>query len=102
MELHLTLVELKKEKHKMTQPHFQNFNNSTKQKWKKKHKNKCLMKPNEPLVHVDISFFAANVSESPANTFDRGKSEHYLLLPINVRVQDTQNVLEILVCHQRL
>jgi hypothetical protein len=30
----------------------------------------CGVHESKPLVHVDISFFAANVSESSTNTFD--------------------------------
>ena len=55
-----------------------------------------------PFVHVNIGLLASDVGESPSNTLDGGHSEHYLLLPIHVGVQHTQNVLEILVRHQRL
>nr|ACU14197.1 unknown [Glycine max] len=54
-----------------------------------------------PFVHVNISLLASDVGESPSNTLDGGHCEHYLLLPIHVGVQHTQNVLEILVRHQR-
>jgi len=55
-----------------------------------------------PLVHVNISFLADNVGQSPSNTFDRGKGKHNLLLTINVSVEHTQNVLKLLICNQRL
>lgn len=55
-----------------------------------------------PLVHVDIGFLADNVGQSPSNTLDGGKSKHNLLLAIDVGVEHTQNVLELLVCYQRL
>ena len=54
-----------------------------------------------PLVHVDISLLANNVSETPSNTLDGGQSKHNLLLSINVGVQYTQNVLKVFVRHQR-
>nr|AFK44703.1 unknown [Lotus japonicus] len=53
------------------------------------------------LVHVDISLLATDVGESPSNTLDGGQSKHDLLFPINVGIQHTQNVLEILVRHKR-
>ena len=56
----------------------------------------------KPFVHVDIGFFAADVGKTATNTFNGGKSEHNLLLTIDVGVQNTKNVLEILVCYQRL
>lgn len=55
-----------------------------------------------PLVHVDIGFLADDVGETPSNTFDGSKSEHDLLLPVNICIKHTQNVLEIFVRYQRL
>lgn len=54
----------------------------------------------EPLVHVDISLLADDVGQAATDTFNGGKSEHYLLLPVYVGVQHTQYVLELLVRHQ--
>lgn len=56
----------------------------------------------EPLVHVYVGLLADDVGEAAADTFDGGKSEHYLLLSVHVRIEDTQNVLELLIGHQRL
>ena len=53
------------------------------------------------LVHVDIGLLTTDVSKSPSDTFDGGHSKHNFLLPIYVCVQNTKNVLEILVRHQR-
>jgi hypothetical protein len=56
----------------------------------------------EPLVHVDVGLLADDVGEAAADTFDGGESEHYLLLSVHVRIEDTQYVLELLIGHQRL
>ena len=55
-----------------------------------------------PFVHVNIGFFADHVGQTPSNTFDGSKSEHNLLLSIDVCVEHTQYVLEIFVRYQRL
>lgn len=47
----------------------------------------------EPLLQVDIGFFADNVGVSSANTLDFGQGVHDLTLAINVGVQQTENVL---------
>ena len=54
-----------------------------------------------PLVHVDVGFLADDVSETTTDTLDRGESKHDLLLPIDVRVHHTQNMLELLVRYER-
>jgi len=47
------------------------------------------------LVHVDVSLLADDVGETATDTLDRGHGVHDLLLPIDVRTQDTQDVLEV-------
>lgn len=56
----------------------------------------------QPLVHIDISLLADEVSKTPPDTFDGGESEHDLLLTVHIGVQNTQNVLKFLVRNQRL
>ena len=56
----------------------------------------------EPLVHVDIGFLADDVGETAADTVDRGQRKHDFLLPIDVRVLHTKNVLEFFISYQRL
>lgn len=56
----------------------------------------------KPFVHIDIGLLTDKVGESAPDTFNGRHSKHNLLLPINVGVQHTQNVLEVLVCNQRL
>jgi hypothetical protein len=66
-------------------------------------KKRLLIKLNyKPLVHINISLFTANVSKSSSNTLDGSHCEHDFLLPIDVCVQHTQNVLKFFVRHQRL
>ncbi|GER55364.1 oligopeptidase [Striga asiatica] len=55
-----------------------------------------------PLVHVNISLLANDIGKPAADTLDGGQREHDLLLPVHVSVLHTQNVLEILICYQRL
>jgi hypothetical protein len=55
-----------------------------------------------PLVHVDVGLLADDVGEPTANTLDGGHGEHDLLLPIDVGVQQTQDVLEVLTGNERL
>lgn len=55
-----------------------------------------------PFVHVNISFLADDVGKTATNTLDRSEGKHDLLLSIDVRVEHTKNVLELLVCNERL
>lgn len=54
-------------------------------------------KKTEPFAHVDIRLLADDVSKTATNTFDGGKGKHDILLTVNIRVQNTQNVLKFLV-----
>lgn len=49
-----------------------------------------------PLAHVHLSLLADQVGEAAANTADGSDGVHHLLLAINVGVQHTQNVLEVI------
>lgn len=72
--------------------------NSIKQRWPARgHR-----RGRSPLVHVDICLLARDVGKATPDTLDGGEGEHDLFLPINVRIQQTQNVLEVLVRDQRL
>ena len=55
-----------------------------------------------PFVHVDIGFLADDIGESATNTLDGSEGKHDLLLPIDVGVEHTKNVLKFLVCNKRL
>lgn len=55
-----------------------------------------------PLIHVDVGLLADNVCESPPDTLDRGEGEHDLLFAVDIGVQNTKNVLKILVGDERL
>ena len=46
-----------------------------------------------PLVQVDIGLFADKVGVTTAHTLDLRQGVHDLALAINVRVEETQNVL---------
>lgn len=67
-----------------------------------KFKKKKKKKKSPPLIHVDIGLLADDVCETPPNTFNGGQSKHNLLLPVDIRVQNTKNMLEVLVRYQRL
>lgn len=60
------------------------------------------MSKEEPFVHIDVGLLAHDVGEATANTLDGGERKHNLLLTIDIRVENTKNMLEILVCDQRL
>lgn len=47
------------------------------------------------LVNVDFSLLADQVGKAATHTLDGGQRKHDLLTPVNVGVEDTQNVLEI-------
>lgn len=64
--------------------------------------NKYKEEKNEPFVHVYVGLLADDVGETSPNTLDGGESEHDLLLSIDVGVQHTQNMLELLICDERL
>lgn len=49
-----------------------------------------------PLVQIDLSLLANNVGKSATNTLNGGQGIHNLLSAIDVRVQNTENVLELL------
>lgn len=55
-----------------------------------------------PLAEVQLRLLAADVGEAATNTPDGGQGVHNLLLAINVSVEHTQNMREVLVGHQRL
>lgn len=52
---------------------------------------------NVPLVEIDISLLAGNVSETTTDTLDGGKGNGNLVLAVDVGVQKTKNVLELIV-----
>merc|ERR1719337_7687 len=47
------------------------------------------------LLEVDLSLLAHHVGEAAADTLDGGDGEGHLVTPIDVGVQNTQNVLEL-------
>ena len=55
-----------------------------------------------PFLEVDLSLLADDVRETPADTLDSGHGVHDVLLAINVGVEHTQNVLEVVCGYQRL
>jgi negative regulator of genetic competence, sporulation and motility len=57
---------------------------------------------NLPFTHVHVCLLAYKVCESPAHSLDRGQGKHDLLSSIDVRIEHTQNMLEVLVCNERL
>jgi hypothetical protein len=63
----------------------------------KRDKNRISLSEYEPLVHVNLSLLADQVGEAAADTLDLGQGIHDLLLTVNVGVEDTQNVLKLLV-----
>jgi hypothetical protein len=56
----------------------------------------------KPLVQVNVGLLAHNVGETATNTLDGGQGEDDLLLTVDVRVEHTENVLEIILLHQSL
>jgi hypothetical protein len=48
-----------------------------------------------PFTHINACFFANNIGESAPNTFNISQRIHHFLSSINIRVQNTQNVLKI-------
>lgn len=56
------------------------------------------MKPaSAPLVEIDISLLAYNVGVTTTNTLDLGQGVHDFALSIDVGVEQTQDMLELLV-----
>ncbi len=55
-----------------------------------------------PLGHVHLGLLADQVGEPAADTADGGHGVHDLLLAIDVGVEHTQNVLELLARNERL
>lgn len=55
-----------------------------------------------PLLEVNLSLLAHNVGESPSQTPDRGHGVHDVLLAVNIGVQHTQNMLEVVCGNQGL
>ena len=55
---------------------------------------------NLPLVGVDLSLFADEVGEPPANTLNLAEGEHDLAPAIDVSVQHTKNVLKVRAHHK--
>ena len=53
-----------------------------------------------PLRQVDVGLLAADVSKPPANSFDRRQGVHDVTLAVDVRVQHSQDVLELFRSHQ--
>lgn len=53
------------------------------------------------LVDVDLGLLADEVGEAAAEALDLGQGEDDIPLTLNVGVEDTQNVLELLALHQR-
>ena len=53
------------------------------------------------LINIDFGLFADQISESAPKTLDFGKTKDYITLSLNVRVQNTQNVLKFSSLHQR-
>jgi len=49
------------------------------------------------LVLVDVCLLADHVRHTPTDTLDDGQGVHDLLASVNIGVEDTQNVLEVLV-----
>lgn len=49
-----------------------------------------------PLVEIDVSLLAGDVGETTTDTLDRGQGNGDLVLAINVGVEETQNVLELI------
>ena len=47
-----------------------------------------------PLGRVDLGLLQGNVAETPSNTLDRGQGKASLLLSVDVRVSNTNHVLE--------
>lgn len=56
----------------------------------------------KPLIHVDVGFLADDVRKTATNTLDRGQGEHNLLLAVHICVLNSENVLKLLICYQRL
>jgi hypothetical protein len=48
-----------------------------------------------PLVQVDIGLLADKVGISAAHTLDSGQGVHDLLFAVDIRVEETQNELEV-------
>jgi hypothetical protein len=48
-----------------------------------------------PLAEIDIGLLADQVGITTSDTLDPGQSVHDLLLAIDVRVEETQNELEV-------
>ena len=55
-----------------------------------------------PLLKVDLGLLAHEVGETPADTLDARQREHDLLAAIDVRVEDTEDVLELVTHNDRL
>ena len=53
------------------------------------------------LVLIDIRLLANKVGKSPANTLDLAQRKHDLRLPIDIRIQNTKNVLEVFILQVR-
>jgi hypothetical protein len=51
---------------------------------------------NVPLVHVNVGLLAANIGVTATDTLDGCQRVHNLVLAVNVGVEHTQNVLEML------
>jgi hypothetical protein len=48
-----------------------------------------------PLCHVDIGLLANQVGETTTDTLDGSQGVHNLSLTVDVRVEETENVLEL-------
>lgn len=55
-----------------------------------------------PFVQVHVGLLQHDVGETSADTLDGGHGEHHLTFAIDVRAEDTQNVLELFRDDQRL
>jgi len=50
-----------------------------------------------PFVQVNLSLLDHDVREPPTHTTDHGQCEHHLATSINIGVEDTQDVLKLVV-----
>ncbi len=54
-----------------------------------------------PLVNVNLRLLADEVGEPASDTLDGSEGKHDLLASINIRIEDTENVLEVLTGDER-
>lgn len=61
-----------------------------------------MAKASLPLCEVDFCLLADEIGKTSANAADVGQCEHDLLLPIDVGIENAQNVLKVVFCYERL